>query len=100
MKLSDAFEKIDKTNGYEWIATMIDINYGKNQDLLLKCKKLGEYSYFVDCVRKYSAKMNFPNAIDEAVKECIEKGVLADFLKKHIAEVRTMPPSMSISANG
>ena len=34
--------------------------------------------------------MNFPNAIDEAVKECIEKGVLADFLKKHIAEVRTV----------
>ena len=34
--------------------------------------------------------MNFPKAIDEAVKECIEKGVLADFLKKHIAEVRTV----------
>ena len=90
LKLSDAFEKTDKTNGYEWTATMIDINYGKNQDLLLKCKKLGEYSYFVDCVRKHSAKMSFPNAIDEAVKECIEKGVLADFLKKHIAEVRTV----------
>ena len=90
LKLSEAFEKTDKTNGYEWTATMIDINYGKNQDLLLKCKKLGEYSYFVDCVRKYSTKMNFPKAIDEAVKECIEKGVLADFLKKHIAEVRTV----------
>ena len=90
LKLSDAFEKTDKTNGYEWTATMIDINYGKNQDLLLKCKKLGEYSYFVDCVRKYSAKMSFPKAIDEAVKECIEKGILADFLKKHIAEVRTV----------
>ena len=34
--------------------------------------------------------MNFPKAIDEAVKECIEKGILADFLKKHIAEVRTV----------
>ena len=90
LKLSDAFEKTDKINGYEWTATMIDINYGKNQDLLLKCKKLGEYSYFVDCVRKYSAKMNFPNAIDEAVKECIDKGILADFLRKHIAEVRTV----------
>ena len=90
LKLSEAFEKQDTTNGYEWTATMIDINYGKNQDLLLKCKKLGEYSYFVDCVRKYSAKMNFPKAIDEAVKECIEKGILADFLKKHIAEVRTV----------
>ena len=90
LKLSDAFEMTDKTNGYEWTATMIDINYGKNQDLLLKCKKLGEYSYFVDCVRKYSAKMNFHKAIDEAVKECIEKGILANFLKKHIAEVRTV----------
>lgn len=57
---------------------------------MLKCKKLGEYSYFVDCVRKYSAKMSFPKAIDKAVKECIEKGILADFLKKHIAEVRTV----------
>ena len=34
--------------------------------------------------------MIFPKAIDEAVKECIEKGILADFLKKHIAEVRTV----------
>ncbi len=57
---------------------------------MLKCKKLGEYSYFVDCVRKYSAKMSFPKAIDEAVKECIDKGILADFLRKHIAEVRTV----------
>ena len=90
LKLSEAFEKQDINNGYEWTATMIDINYGKNQDLLLKCKKLGEYSYFVDSVRKYSTKMSFPKAIDEAVKECIEKGILADFLKKHIAEVRTV----------
>ena len=90
LKLSEAFEKKDITNSYEWTATMIDINYGKNQDLLLKCKKLGEYSYFVDCVRKHSAKKSFPKAIDEAVKECIEKGILADFLKKHIAEVRTV----------
>ena len=57
---------------------------------MLKCKKLGEYSYFVDCVRKCSSKKSFLKAIDEAVKECIEKGILADFLKKHIAEVRTV----------
>ena len=91
LKLSDAFEKPNHTKGYEWTATMIDINYGENKDLLLKCKKLGEYSYFVESVRKhYSINNNFPVAVDEAVKECIDKGILADFLKKHIAEVRTV----------
>ena len=91
LKLSDAFEKPNQSKGYEWTATMIDINYGENKDLLLKCKKLGEYSYFVESVRRhYSKNKNFPLAIDEAVKECIDKGILADFLRKHIAEVRTV----------
>ena len=91
LRLSDAFEKPGQSNGYEWTATMIDINYGENKELLLKCKKLGEYSYFVESVRKhYSINNNFPVAVDEAVKECIDKGILADFLKKHIAEVRTV----------
>ncbi len=91
LRLSDAFEKPDQSNEYEWTATMIDINYGENKDLLLKCKKLGEYSYFVESVRRhYSINNNFPVAVDEAVKECIDKGILADFLKKHIAEVRTV----------
>ena len=91
LKLSDAFEKPNHTKGYEWTATMIDINYGENKDLLLKCKKLGEYSYFVESVRRhYSKSKIFPLAIDEAVKECIDKGILEDFLRKHIAEVRTV----------
>ena len=91
LRLSDAYEKPSQSNGYEWTATMIDINYGENKDLLLKCKKLGEYSYFVESVRRhYSKNKNFPLAIDEVVKECIDKGILADFLRKHIAEVRTV----------
>ena len=43
-------------------------NLGKNNELLLKCKILGEYSSFVDCVRKYSKINNdFTIAIDKAV---------------------------------
>ena len=91
LRLSDAYEKQSQSKDYEWTATMIDINYGENKELLLKCKKLGEYSYFVESVRRhYSINKNFPVAIDEAVKECIDKGILADFLRKHIAEVRTV----------
>lgn len=66
-------------------------NLGKNNELLLKCKILGEYSSFVDCVRKYS-KINddFTVAIDKAMKECIEKGILKDLLIKYSAEVKNM----------
>ena len=70
---------------------MININVGKNRELLLKCKILGEYSSFVDCVRKYS-KINkdFTIAIDNAVNECIENGILKDLLIKYSAEVKNM----------
>ncbi len=91
LKLSDAFEDNNKPEGYEWSAKMININVGKNHELLLKCKILGEYSSFVDCVRKYS-KINddFTVAIDKAVNECIEKGILKDLLIKYSAEVKNM----------
>ncbi len=91
LKLSDAFEDNNKTEGYEWTAKMININVGKNKELLLKCKILGEYSSFVECVRKYSKINNdFTIAIDKAVKECIEKGILKDLLIKYSAEVKNM----------
>ena len=91
LKLSDAFEDKNKSEGYEWTAKMININIGKNKELLLKCKILGEYSSFVDCVRKYS-KINkdFTIAIDKAVNECIEKGILKDLLIKYSVEVKNM----------
>ena len=70
---------------------MININIGKNKEFLLKCKILGEYSFFVDCVRKYSRINNdFTIAIDKAVNECIKKGILKDLLIKYSVEVKNM----------
>ncbi len=91
LKLSDAFEYKNKSNGYEWTAIMININVGKNNDLLLKCKILGEYSSFVNCVRKYSKiRDDFTIAVDKAIEECIENGILKDLLLKYSAEVKNM----------
>ena len=90
LRLSDAFEDNSKIDGYEWTAKMININTGKNKELLLKCKILGEYSYFVDCVRKHSKMYEFTVAVDKAVNECIENGILKDILIKHNAEVKNM----------
>ncbi len=91
LKLSDAFEDKNKPDGYEWTAKMININTGKNKELLLKCKILGEYSSFVNCVRKYSKiHDDFTIAVDKAVEECIENGILKDLLLKYSAEVKNM----------
>jgi predicted transposase/invertase (TIGR01784 family) len=91
LKLSDSFEDKNKPDGYEWTAKMININVGKNKELLLKCKILREYSFFVDCVRKYSKIYKDATiAIDKAVNECIEKNILRDLLTKFSVEVKNM----------
>ena len=90
LKLSDAFEYPDKTKSYEWTAKMINVNYGRNKDLLVKCKKLRDYSYFVDTVRKFFKKFEFSTAVDKAIDKCIKEEILTDILQKFRAEVKSM----------
>ena len=46
-----------------------------------------QYAIFVDTVRKYEKDHERTDAVELAIDECIEKGVLADFLRKNRAEV-------------
>lgn len=68
---------------------MLNINVGRNQELMEKCSRLEEYAIFVAAVRKYAVnkKLELGEAISEAMDECIEKGVLLDILIKQRAEV-------------
>ena len=88
LRLSDSF--IDKSAGkrFEWTATVININYGRNKELMKKCSSLKEYSILVDKIKRYAKVYeDLKQAIDRAVTECISEGVLKDFLIKHRAEV-------------
>ena len=88
LKLSDAFVKNDASNEFEWTATMINLNQGKNEELLAKCKVLSDYMVLINKIRKYQKEMdNMRAAVDCAVNECITEGVLAEFLKKHRGDV-------------
>jgi hypothetical protein len=50
---------------------------------------LKEYATLVDKIKRYTKEMNaVEEAIDRAVEECINEGVLADFLIGHRAEVK------------
>ena len=88
--LSDAFAREVKPGKFEWTATMVNINAGMNPELLEKCKVLGGYATFVDKVRTYNKSMSLTDAVDQAVDECVEAGVLEEFLSRHRREVRNM----------
>ena len=87
MKLSQLFSVKEEHPALELEAVMININLGHNQKLMDTCKSLGDYSKYVDRVRKYTKNMELAQAVERAVTECIREGILADFLSKNKAEV-------------
>lgn len=68
---------------------MLNVNDGHSSDLMEHCRTLKEYAQYVARVRKYVAKQNvsLEDAITRAVDECIEEGILAEFLLKNKTEV-------------
>ncbi len=88
LKLSDAFIHEDKSGDFEWTANMVNINSGKNDKLLNKCRPLQEYMLLIEAIRhNRSCGMDVEKAVDEAVTYCIDHNILREFLTKHRAEV-------------
>ena len=90
LRLSDAFETDTGAGEYEWTATMININGGKNESIMDSCHVLYEYAVFVAKIKRYRDSMELKEAIDLAVRECIEENILRDFLEQHRREVCDM----------
>ena len=89
-KLSDAYEQEMDNPDLELRVTFLNINLGKNKELMEKCKTLFEYMQYVEKVRKYTAVMSIAQAVERAVNESIKEGILADFLLKNKAEAVQM----------
>lgn len=89
LRLSDSFLQEDAC--IEVKATMYNINFGHNRELMESCRLLNEYSIFIATVRKH-LKSGYPRdiAVNLAVDECIESNILQDFLIKHRSEVVDM----------
>ena len=90
LRLSDAFETDTGAGEYEWTATMININSGKNQSIMDSCHVLYEYVVFVAKIKRYRDSMELKEAIDLTVRECIKENILRDFLEQHRREVCDM----------
>ena len=71
-------------------AVVLNINFGKNKELMKSCRPLMEYATFVQKVKDYSKIYERDEAIEFAVKDCIQEDILKDILIKNRAEVVDM----------
>ena len=86
-------EKLEKPEDYdvEVKVTMLNINYGKNRELMEACKPLKEYTWLVETVRqRQSEKKNLEAAIDAAIDEMPRDFVIRNYIIGHRAEVKKM----------
>ena len=67
---------------------MLNINYGHNKEIMLKCKVLEDYSRLIDLIRRNtSSGDDIRTAVKKAISYCIENDILKDFLSSERAEV-------------
>ena len=89
LKLSDAFITKPEHAPLELEVKVYNINKGKGVEVLTRCKTLDEYSLFVEEVRK-QIRLDSENGFTNAVKICIEKGILKEYLMRKSREVINM----------
>ena len=89
LRLSAAYEGKAGENSLELTVKVININLGKGHEILKKCRVLREYSMLIDMIRRnQKAKSSHP--VKEAVRECIKKGILSEYLARKGSEVINM----------
>ncbi len=60
---------------------MLNINYGKNKELIKACEPLKEYAWLVDSIRqKQKTLKGLEAAVDKAIEEMPEDFVIRAFL--------------------
>jgi predicted HTH domain antitoxin len=88
LKLSDAY---DGDGSFEALVEMVNINYGKNKELMDACEPLQEYAWLVDVVRTHQTEgMDLELAVDAALKQMPDGYVIKGFLLANQAEVKNM----------
>ena len=90
LRLSDAFQAREDSPELELRALVLNINAGFNENLKGQCRTLAEYMHYVDKVRGYAKDMPIDEAVGKAVDECIQQGILREFLLRNKAEVVRM----------
>ena len=87
IRLTEAFER-PEDSCLEVTAIMLNINHGRNRELMEKCRTLRGYAVFFGKVEQYLAQgLTKEEAVTKTVDDCIKEDILSDYLEAHRAEV-------------
>ena len=89
LRLSDAYIVKDGEPSLELKVKVINIRPEEHHEILERCQVLKEYSQFMEIVQNYQISGE-EEPYKKAIKECIEKGILADYLMRKGSEVVNM----------
>ena len=88
--LSESYENLTGAPNLELKVITLNINEGHNCRLMEQCRILKEYAQYVAKVREYAGNTDLDTAVEQAVNDCIQNGILAEFLRKNKSEVIAM----------
>lgn len=89
LQLSDAYIVKDSEPSLQLKVKVINIRSNEHHEILERCPILKEYSEFMETVEKYQAG-GVEEPYKKAIQECIERGILADYLRRKGSEVLNM----------
>ncbi len=90
LKLSDLYAVAEEEHKLELEVLMLNINQGHNPELMKTCHTLWEYAEYTGRVREYAKKEGIAGAVEKAINECIQEGILKEFLEKNRAEAKNV----------
>ena len=85
LHLSDSWN--NSSAPIELTVTVYNINYGHNKELEEKCHALMEYAYFISRINYHKRTHSLDDAIIIAMKDCLNRNYMSDYLSKHKSEV-------------
>jgi len=98
LRLSELFEGRESLGlpareapALELAVRVVNINHGRNAEIVCGCRELGWYSAFIAKVREFESGLgDLTEAIRRAVVYCCDRDILREFLEKHGTEVLNM----------
>ena len=88
LKLSAMYLSQEDNPSLELEALFLNINPGYNENLKSVCKSLSDYAEYTSRVRRYAKERPIAEAVENAIIECIQEGILVKFLSEHRAEAK------------
>ena len=89
LRLSDSFPEGADAD-IEVRVRMININYGRSEDILEICEPLKEYAWLVEEIRRNRKDAEIEEAVDMAIADMPQDYVIKPFLEAHKVEVKGM----------